>query len=166
MVRRGSNPLAPSDVLTAASPCADKETRDKAVKTLTRYLKSGPVLEELDLAKIWKALFYCMWHADKPKVQNELAERLGAMVLAVPGNKATLFAKTFFAMMMREWPGIDRLRLNKFYTLLKCVLKNSLRQLHLAGWPAGGAESFAEILRLGPFSRYATEGSNPRPADP
>ena len=77
MVRRGSNPLSPSDVLTAASPCADKETRDKAVKTLTRYLKSGPVLEELDLAKIWKALFYCMWHADKPKVQNELAERLG-----------------------------------------------------------------------------------------
>ena len=49
-------------MLTAASPCADKETRDKAVKTLTRYLKSGPVLEELDLAKIWKALFYCMWH--------------------------------------------------------------------------------------------------------
>ena len=93
MVRRGSDPLAPSHVLTAASPCADKETRDKAVKTLTRYLKSGPVLEELDLAKIWKALFYCMWHADKPTVQNELAERLGAMVLAVPGNKATLFAK-------------------------------------------------------------------------
>ena len=136
----------------------DKETRDKAVKTLTRYLKSGPVLEELDLAKIWKALFYCMWHADKPKVQNELAERLGAMVLAVPGNKATLFAKTFFAMMMREWPGIDRLRLNKFYTLLKCVLKNSLRQLHRAGWPAGGAEGLAEVLQLGPLSSRSPPG--------
>ena len=136
----------------------DKETRDKAVKTLTRYLKSGPVLEELDLAKIWKALFYCMWHADKPKVQNELAERLGAMVLAVPGNKATLFAKTFFAMMMREWPGIDRLRLNKFYTLLKCVLTNSLRQLHRAGWPAGGAEGVAEVLQLGPLSSRSPPG--------
>ena len=136
----------------------DKETRDKAVKTLTRYLKSGPVLEELDLAKIWKALFYCMWHADKPKVQNELAERLGAMVLAVPGNKATLFAKTFFAMMMREWPGIDRLRLNKFYSLLKCVLKNSLRQLHRAGWPAGGAEGLAEVLQLGPLSSRSPPG--------
>jgi ribosomal RNA-processing protein 1 len=64
-------------------------------------------------------------------------------------------------MMMREWAGIDRLRLNKFYTLLKCVLKNSLRQLHLAGWPAGGAEAFAEVLRLGPFSRCATRGYEP-----
>ena len=35
-------------MLTAASPCADKETRDKAVKTLTRYLKSGPVLNCAD----------------------------------------------------------------------------------------------------------------------
>ena len=51
--------------------------------------------------------------------------------------------------------------------LTRCVLKNSLRQLHQAGWPAGGAESFAEILRLGPFSRYATRGpSNSRLADP
>merc|ERR1740139_1702997 len=136
----------------------DKDTRDKAVKTLARYLKSGPTLEEIDLAKIWKALFYCMWHADKPKVQNELAERLGSLVHAVPGSKATLFAKTFFAMMMREWPNIDRLRLNKYYTLLKCMLKNSLRQLQLAGWPAGGVESFAEILRLGPFCSRSPPG--------
>ena len=155
-----SEPAASSGVPKFGQRLAsnDKETRDKAVKTLTRYLKSGPVLEELDLAKIWKALFYCMWHADKPKVQNELAERLGAMVLAVPGNKATLFAKTFFAMMMREWPGIDRLRLNKFYTLLKCVLKNSLRQLHRAGWPAGGAEGLAEVLQLGPLSSRSPPG--------
>ena len=155
-----SEPAASSGVPKFGQRLAsnDKETRDKAVKTLTRYLKSGPVLEELDLAKIWKALFYCMWHADKPKVQNELAERIGAMVLAVPGNKATLFAKTFFAMMMREWPGIDRLRLNKFYTLLKCVLKNSLRQLHRAGWPAGGAEGLAEVLQLGPLSSRSPPG--------
>ena len=40
---------------------ADKETRDQAVKALTRYLKRSHDIEELELAKIWKALFYCMW---------------------------------------------------------------------------------------------------------
>ena len=52
----------------------DKVTRDKAVKSLTRHLKRSPHIDELELMRIWKALFYCMWHSDKPKVQAELAE--------------------------------------------------------------------------------------------
>lgn len=130
----------------------DKATRDKAVKALTKFLKTGCVMEEIELAKIWKALFYCMWHSDKPKVQTDLAQRMGGLVHAVPGSRATLFAKVFWATMMREWPGIDRLRLNKFYMLLRCMLENSVRQLRLANWPAGGAEAFAQMLWLGPLS--------------
>ena len=178
------------------SAIADKSTRDKAVKALARYLKSGPVIDEVELAKIWKALFYCMWHADKPAVQNELAEKLGGLVHAMPGSRAALFNKAFWAMMMREWPGIDRLRcapptlrprlprcglwptllhrpatpeyvghsapprgrLNKYYTLLKCMLRSSVRQLRQAGWPAGGAQKLAAVLWEGPLSRAAPVG--------
>ena len=65
----------------------DKVTRDKAVKSLTRHLKRSPHIDELELMRIWKALFYCMWHSDKPKVQAELAETLGALVHAARGGK-------------------------------------------------------------------------------
>ena len=136
----------------------DKATRDKAVKALSRYLKSGRVTEELEMAKIWKALFYCMWHSDKPKVQSELADRLGGLVHAMPGSRAALFAKVFWATMMREWVGIDRLRLNKFYTLQRCVLQQSFRQLRQAGWPEGGAEALAQVLWQGPLSKAAPPG--------
>ena len=37
----------------------DKKTRDKAVKVLERWLSSKQDISELDLKKIWKALFYC-----------------------------------------------------------------------------------------------------------
>lgn len=151
----GSSP-SPKFGQTLASN--DKATRDKAVKALSRYLKSGRVTEELELAKIWKALFYCMWHSDKPKVQAELAERLGGLVHAVPGSRATLFAKVFWATMMREWMGIDRLRLNKFYTLQRCVLQQSFRQLRQAGWPAGGADALAQVLWQGPLSKASPPG--------
>ena len=103
----------------------DKVTRDKAVKSLTRHLKRSPHIDELELMRIWKALFYCMWHSDKPKVQAELAETLGALVHAARGGKHWLFIRVFWATMVREWPGLDRLRLNKFYQLLG-------RQLHLS----------------------------------
>ena len=142
-------------------------------------------MDELELAKIWKALFYCMWHADKPAVQNELAEKLGSLVHAVPGSRAALFAKAFWAMIMREWPGIDRLRcarpdcslalarclpttsdprrINKFYTLLRCMLRNSLRQLRQASWPMGGAEAFADVLWRGCMWRRGTRRGPPQP---
>ena len=54
----------------------DKEVRDKAIKSLERYLRKAHDIDELEVRKIWKALFYCFWHSDKPKVQADLAERL------------------------------------------------------------------------------------------
>ena len=51
----------------------NKETRDKAVRALERYLQTARDIEELDLRKIWKALFYCFWQSDKPKIQRDLS---------------------------------------------------------------------------------------------
>ena len=51
----------------------DKPTRDKAVKRLSKWLKRQDTLSDLDNRKLWKALFYCMWHSDKLLVQEELA---------------------------------------------------------------------------------------------
>ena len=38
-------------------------------------------------------------------------------------SKAILFWATFFKTMKREWQGIDRLRLDKFYNLICQFLK-------------------------------------------
>ena len=75
----------------------DKVTRDKAVKSLTRHLKRSPHIDELELMRIWKALFYCMWHSDKPKVQAELAETLGALVHAARGALRCCTGSSFAA---------------------------------------------------------------------
>ena len=89
---------------------ADVEVRDKAVKALERYLRSAKDITESELRKIWKALFYCFWHSDKPKVQADLAERLAGLMDALPDGKAWLFLQAFWTTMTREWTLIDRLR--------------------------------------------------------
>lgn len=75
--------------------------------------------------------------ADKPKYQNELAERLASMARclslefaeeqpaeegAVDLPPALLYLRAFWETMCREWRGIDRLRLNKYYYLMKQFL--------------------------------------------
>lgn len=90
--------------------CADKETRDKAVKAVTRYLKGAHDITALELYKVWKALFYCMWHSDKRAVQADLAERLTGLIHVMPPANQPLFVQVFWGTMAREWHGIDRLR--------------------------------------------------------
>lgn len=88
----------------------DKETRDKAVKAVTRYLKNAHDITALELFKVWKALFYCMWHSDKRAVQADLAERLTGLIHVMPPASQPLFVQVFWGTMSREWHGIDRLR--------------------------------------------------------
>jgi ribosomal RNA-processing protein 1 len=124
----------------------DKEVRDKAVKALERYLRRAHDIEDLELRKIWKALFYCFWHSDKRKVQEDLAERMGALVHAMPEGKAWPFLVAFWSTMTREWTRIDRLRLDKFYMLMRCSIAHALQRVARTGWDETEAAGFAAVI--------------------
>ena len=124
----------------------DKAVRDKAVKALERYLQTARDISEAELRKIWKALFYCFWHSDKPKVQADLAERLAKLVHHMPDGKAWLFASVFWSTMTREWTLIDRLRLNKFYMLMRKSLAHQLQRVARSSWAEGDVEALAGVL--------------------
>ena len=144
---------APQPKFGQALASNDKEVREKALKALGRYLHSAHDIEELEMRKIWKALFYCMWHSDKPKVQADLAERLGALMHDMPAGKEWMYVRAFWHMMLREWTRIDRLRLNKFYMLMRCSVEHSLKQLGEKSWSAEEVQAYATELADGPLNR-------------
>ena len=47
----------------------DVRVRDLAVSALQTWLRARTEVSELDMLKLWKGLFYAMWHADKAPVQ-------------------------------------------------------------------------------------------------
>jgi hypothetical protein len=49
--------------------------RDTALTALSRWLASRPSVEEAEMLKLWKGLFYAMWHADKAPVQARTGAR-------------------------------------------------------------------------------------------
>ncbi|NXA76631.1 RRP1B protein, partial [Thryothorus ludovicianus] len=100
-----------------------------------------------ELLKIWKGLFYCMWMQDKPLLQEELAANISQLIHVFQNTEARhLFIQTFWQTMNREWNGIDNLRLDKFYMLMRLILRQSFEVLKRNEWNEGLVESLLQLL--------------------
>ncbi|KAF0890660.1 hypothetical protein E2562_004173 [Oryza meyeriana var. granulata] len=113
-------------------------TRGRAVRYLlsTFLPASAPQLSASDLLKLWKGLFFCFWHSDKPLYQSSLATRLAAGVSSGPSPaSAAAFFAAYLTTLRREWVHIDIHRLDKFYLLNRRFLHHAFLLL--------GANSFA-----------------------
>jgi ribosomal RNA-processing protein 1 len=72
---------------------------------------SADALSPLEMAKLWKGIFYCFWMSDKPPVQQALAAELAELVLTITSTDSALaFLRGFWEAVVREWSGLDRLR--------------------------------------------------------
>lgn len=68
----------------------EKPVRDRAIRSLAAFLlasakSEGLCMDSLEIHKLWKGIFYCFWMSDKPMVQQQLAQELADLVLAVAG---------------------------------------------------------------------------------
>lgn len=57
------------DAFTRALASNVRATRDGALAGLGRWLAARGDVPDADLLKVWKGMFYALWHADKPAVQ-------------------------------------------------------------------------------------------------
>ncbi|XP_074015335.1 ribosomal RNA processing protein 1 homolog B isoform X1 [Numenius arquata] len=136
----------------------EKRIRDRALKKLRGYIsvrtqRPAGGFSQDELLKVWKGLFYCMWMQDKPLLQEELADNISQLIHVIQNTEAReelylqcekghLFIQTFWQTMNREWIGIDNLRLDKYYMLMRRILRQSFEVLKRNEWD----ESLIELL--------------------
>ncbi|KAF8203812.1 nucleolar protein,Nop52-domain-containing protein, partial [Pholiota molesta] len=126
----------------------EKKTRDKAIKNLAIFLSdSDNVIPKPEMDKLWKGIFYCFWMSDKPLVQQGLAAELAEMLLTINSTPASLaFLRGFWETTVREWNGIDRLRLDKYYMLIRRFINATFRLLMRSKWDRESCEDYKQIL--------------------
>ncbi|CAD6259229.1 unnamed protein product [Miscanthus lutarioriparius] len=103
-------------------------TRELALRyLLSDFLPaSAPRLSATDFLKLWKGLFFCFWHADKPLYQSSVATRLASAVSAPPSPaNGAAFLAAYLTTLRREWAHIDVHRLDKFYLLNRRFLHHA-----------------------------------------
>ncbi|NXF96715.1 RRP1B protein, partial [Eubucco bourcierii] len=130
----------------------EKRIRDRALKKLRGYLSvrtqrpAGGFSQE-ELLKIWKGLFYCVWMQDKPLLQEELVNNISQLIHVIQNTETRhLFIQTFWQTVNREWNGIDNLRLDKFYMLMRMVLRQSFEVLKRNEWDERLIEPLLQLL--------------------
>ncbi|GAA6008459.1 hypothetical protein JCM10207_007119 [Rhodosporidiobolus poonsookiae] len=115
-------------------------------------------LAPLEMSKLWKGIFFCFWMSDKPLVQQALAQDLADLTLDVrPKSKtkngrvertraALCYLRGFWEAVTREWAGLDRLRLDKFYLLIRRFVHAGMRLLEREGWDERAIAEYNAIL--------------------
>ncbi|KAK6185167.1 hypothetical protein SNE40_007459 [Patella caerulea] len=130
----------------------ERKIRDKAIKKLKKYLeirsKSKKRFTEEDFTKIWKGLHYCLWMQDKPLIQEELVEKMTALVHSFANSDQTfLFIKVFFITEIREWPTIDKWRVDKFMMLIRQFFRQSLHYIQNNSWQTSYIENLTHFFQ-------------------
>ena len=134
----------------------DAKIRDRAVRTVQTFLSNkGDSLSYDEFLKLWKGFFYCFWLSDKTDGQFALAELIAKLVHNLPVEKkgdfaesgAALFLRSFWETMGREWPRLDRLRLNKYYNLMKHMLHQSFQLISVASETEESSSWNPEIVK-------------------
>ncbi|KAJ1433413.1 Nucleolar, Nop52 [Sesbania bispinosa] len=134
--------------------CCNKSTREKALRLLIKtWLPSqSHELPDDESKKLWKGLFYCVWHSDKPLVQSDLIDRISSVLLTVDLSLSLQYFSTFFLTMRREWSGIDALRLDKFYLLIRRFISKSFSLLNKNSWDLELVQRLMSLLDEGTFT--------------
>ncbi|KAH8593379.1 hypothetical protein B0O99DRAFT_463393, partial [Bisporella sp. PMI_857] len=112
----------------------DRPTRDKALDSLRTFLSGRRELPALELLKLWKGLFYCMWMSDRPLTQQALANSLADLVSILPTENTIPFLRAYWQTMQREWTNIDYLRMEKFLLLMRRYLGATFAVLKKGKW--------------------------------
>eukprot|EP00762_Andalucia_godoyi_P002800 ANDGO_04532.mRNA.1 Ribosomal RNA-processing protein 1 homolog len=94
--------------------------RNRALKNLKRFMAKRPEFTETEMLKLWRGLFFAMFHADKAHSQLELAQEFANIIDVLQTKEAKeLYVLGFYSTMSSMWSRIDRHRLDKFMSLVR-----------------------------------------------
>merc|ERR1719476_147078 len=85
--------------------------------------------------KVWKGLFFMLWHSDGYARQEKLANRIADTCSRLTNIKNKMnFFQGCILILSREWMGIDRLRMDKYMMTLRLMFQSVLKSLAEGGW--------------------------------
>ncbi|CAL1414025.1 unnamed protein product [Linum trigynum] len=134
-------------VLIKQLAASDNRTRSRSLRALlSTWLPSQSSLSDEDMRKLWKGLFYCLWHSDKLPAQAHLIDRLASLIPTLDSTFSAHYFSVFLLTMRREWSGIDFLRLDKFYLLMRRVFRSVFLMLKKNSWDLELSNRFMGIV--------------------
>ena len=123
-------------------------TRKKAMNALSDFLRDD--LEDLAMRKLWRSIFFAMWLADMAPVQTELAMNVGKTIHRFrDAAAARRWLAAFCGTVRGEWDRLDKYRVDKYYMLIRHVLRQGLAFCAKRGWAGDAVAAVGGALEAG-----------------
>ncbi len=127
----------------------EKSVRDETLQLVHSYISSVKSMDEMKMLKLWKALYYCLWLADKPDIQTELAMSLCNLMDHFRTVELNLmYIQMFYRTILREWCNLDQYRVNKFYLLIRLFLNKSFKVASAKLWSSDFTDKLLSVLKI------------------
>lgn len=126
----------------------EKEVREASLQSLTTWLTDNAHdMNNTEMDRLWKGLFYCVWMADKRPVITSVINDIVNLADIVGWP----FLSSLYSTLMREWFGIDRHRVDKYYELVnkslsKCTTMCNFYTAETYEDLSKGMEEFLQVL--------------------
>ncbi|KAF3993453.1 hypothetical protein FT663_00476 [Candidozyma haemuli var. vulneris] len=133
----------------------DAAVRSAAFQALKNFLKhkESKGLDLVEFEKLWKGLYFSMWYCDKPIPQQGLAGNIGKLYSEViPEENLKDFHEAFWLVISKEWPTIDKWRIDKYLMLIRRVIRHQLFRLEASEWQEEQLDNFLSVLHALPLS--------------
>jgi len=111
--------------------------------------------------KVWKGLFFMLWHSDGYARQEKLANRIADTCSRFSNIKNKMnFFQGCILILSREWMGIDRLRMDKYMMTLRLMFRSVLKSLADGGWNHAHIDWFIGVLGCAPLQHMQPTGKD------
>lgn len=89
--------------------------------------------------------------SDRPRTQQRLAVDLADLLTPMEETNFVPFLEAFWITMVREWNGVDVLRMDKFLLLVRTYLASSFRYLRARKWDEDLVEKVVKVMKEVPL---------------
>uniref|UniRef100_A0A915DG95 Uncharacterized protein n=1 Tax=Ditylenchus dipsaci TaxID=166011 RepID=A0A915DG95_9BILA len=135
--------------------------RKRALKLLQDFIvteSKNKTFTDESLARLCKGIHYTMWMQDKPLLQEELADSISNLINLFKSEDQVLdFVRALLIALSKEWPLIDRWRMDKFLMLIRRLFRNMLVRLKdVYSWDGVIVKDYIDFLRITTISSSST----------
>jgi len=126
--------------------------RQRALKLLHEFIADESIkqtgLSEESFARLSKGLHYVLWMQDKMLLQEELADNISGLINVFASEDQIIgFIRAMFSTLSKEWPTIDRWRMDKFLMFIRRIFRVIFAHLSSKDWDTDVVEKYLEFFR-------------------
>lgn len=124
--------------------------RRRSLKLLKDYIyeqSNKGLMEKESLGRLSVGLHYILWMQDKMTLQEELIDNIASLIDAFSSEQHSRnYIQVLFETLSKEWPMIDRWRMDKFLLLVRRLFRVIFIRLAVKNWEPDFVKTYLDLF--------------------